>query len=106
MERKVPKNKSEQLRKGKKTLFKKAHKLAKVHDIDIAVIMHKNGQYVTYRSKNHESWPPTMKQIVSRNSCPDFYNRFNVTKQASYPLPKNLLPHDMEVPPQLGPAPN
>jgi CRISPR/Cas system-associated endonuclease Cas3-HD len=32
---------SEQLRRGKKTLFKKAHKLAKVHDIDIAVIMHK-----------------------------------------------------------------
>jgi hypothetical protein len=33
-------------------------------------------------------------------------NRFNARKQASYPLPKNLLPHDMEVPPQLGPAQN
>jgi hypothetical protein len=101
MERKVLKNKREQLRRGKKTLFKKAHKLAKVYDIDIAIIMHKNGQYFTYRSMDQESWPPTMKQIVRRNPCLAFYDRFNARKQASYPLPKNLLPHDMEDQPQL-----
>ena len=69
MERKALKNKSEQLRRGKKTLVRQAHKLATVHNIDIAIIMHKNGQYCTYRSLDHESWPPTMKQIVSRKSC-------------------------------------
>jgi hypothetical protein len=67
MERKVLKNKREQLRRGKKTLFKKAHRLSKAYDIDIAIIMHKNGQYFTYRSVDRESWPPTMKQIVRRN---------------------------------------
>jgi hypothetical protein len=68
MEAKILRNKREQLRRGRKTLFKKAHKLAKVHGIDIAVIMHKNGRYFTYRSLDQESWPPTMKQIVSRYS--------------------------------------
>jgi hypothetical protein len=38
MERKVLKNKREQLRRGKKTLFKKAHRLSKAYDIDIAII--------------------------------------------------------------------
>jgi hypothetical protein len=47
MERRALKNKSEQLRRGKRTLVKQAHKLATVHNIDIAIIMHKNGQYCT-----------------------------------------------------------
>ena len=38
-------NKRAQLRRGKATLFKKAHTLAKVHKIDIAVIMYENGRY-------------------------------------------------------------
>jgi hypothetical protein len=67
MERRVLKNKREQLRRGKRTLVKQAHKLATVHNVDIAIIMHKNGQYFTYRSVDRESWPPTMKQIVRRN---------------------------------------
>ena len=100
MERRALKNKREQLRRGKKTLVKRAHKLAMVHNIDIAIIMHKNRQYCTYRSLDHESWPPTMKQIVSRKSCVDVQYRVNVRKQASYPPPKNLLPHGMEVPPR------
>jgi hypothetical protein len=64
MEAKILRNRREQLRRGKRTLFKKAHKLAKVHEIDIAIIMRKNGRYFTYRSLDQESWPPTMKQIV------------------------------------------
>jgi hypothetical protein len=71
MEAKILGNKREQLRKGKKTLFKKAHRL-EVHEIDIAIIVHKNGRYYTYRSMDQEAWPPTMKQIVSRYSCLDF----------------------------------
>ena len=70
-------NKREQLRKGKKTLFKKAHKLATVHKIDIAIIMRQNDRYYTYRSMDQESWPPTMKQIVGR--CLSLnYRGFNV----------------------------
>jgi hypothetical protein len=69
MEANILRNKREQLRRVKKTLFKKAHKLAKVHKIDIAVIMHKNGRYYTYRSTDQESWPPTIKQIVGQYSC-------------------------------------
>jgi hypothetical protein len=68
MKTNILRNKREQLRRGKKTLFKKAHKLAKVHKIDIAVIMHENGRYYTYRSTDQESWPPTMKQIVGQYS--------------------------------------
>ena len=47
---------------------------------------------------------PSMKQIVSRNSCLDFLYRFNVRKQASNPPPKNPLPHDIEVPSKLRPV--
>ena len=68
MKTNILRNKREQLRRGKRTLFKKAHKLAKVHKVDIAVIMHENGRYYTYRSTDQESWPPTMKQIVGQYS--------------------------------------
>jgi hypothetical protein len=57
-----------QLRRGMKTLVKKARKLTKVHDMDIAIIMRKNGQYYTYSSTDEKSWPPTMEQIVSQYS--------------------------------------
>ncbi|SLM35273.1 hypothetical protein LPUS_04439 [Lasallia pustulata] len=38
-----------------------------------------NGRYYTYRSTDHERWPPTMLEI-----------------KASYPLPINLLPEDFD----------
>jgi hypothetical protein len=47
-----------------KTLVKKANKLTMVRDMDIAIIMRKNGQYYTYSSTDEESWAPTMEQIV------------------------------------------
>jgi hypothetical protein len=53
----------ERARKRMKTLVKKAHELAKLCDFDVALIIHKNGRYHTYRSI--ESWLPCMKQIVS-----------------------------------------
>jgi hypothetical protein len=68
MEANILRNKRQQLRRAKNTLFKNAHKLAKVHKIDIAVIMHENGRYFTYRSTDQESWPPTMEQIVGQYS--------------------------------------
>lgn len=59
------KNEREKLRRRKKSLIKKAYELGKLFDIDVAVILHKNGRYFTYRSTDQESWPPSMKQIVS-----------------------------------------
>jgi len=50
MDAKILKNKREQLRRGKKGLIKRAHKFRKVHGVDIAIIMCKNGRYNTYRS--------------------------------------------------------
>jgi hypothetical protein len=55
----------EKERKRKKTLLRKAYELGKLCDVDVAVILHKNGRYFTYRSIDKESWPPSMKEIVS-----------------------------------------
>ena len=57
------KKEKEKQRRRKKTLLKKAYELGKLCDIDVAVIIHKNGHYHTYRSA--KSWLPCMKQIVS-----------------------------------------
>jgi hypothetical protein len=55
--------KKEKARKRRKTLVKKAHELAKLCNVDVALIVYKNGRYHTYRSV--ESWLPCIKQIVS-----------------------------------------
>ena len=55
--------KKEKTRRRRKTLVKKAHELATLCDVDVALIVHKDGRYYTYRSI--ESWLPCMKQIVS-----------------------------------------
>jgi hypothetical protein len=59
------KRRSENLKRRKDTLFKKAYELGKYYDIEVAVILHQNGRYFTYRTIDQESWPPSMKQIVS-----------------------------------------
>ena len=74
MDAKILRNKRAQLRRGKKSLIKRAHKFEKVHGVDIAIIMCKNGQYDTYRSMDQESWSPTMKQIVSQYPCLDVHS--------------------------------
>ena len=57
------KNKRENLRRRKITLLKKAHELA-ICSMDVALILRQNGRFLTYRSIDHESWPPSMEQIV------------------------------------------
>jgi len=59
------KNEREKLRRRKKNLFKRAYELRKLYDIDVAVILYKNGRYFTYKSTDKESWPPSRKEIVS-----------------------------------------
>jgi len=65
MATKALKNRSERLRKRKNSLFKKAYELGMLCNVDVAVIVRKNGRYFTYRSINQETWPPAMKEIVS-----------------------------------------
>jgi hypothetical protein len=49
------KNEREKLRR-KKNLFEKAYELGKLCGIDVAVILHKNSCYFTYRSIDKESF--------------------------------------------------
>ena len=55
-------------RKRKSTLIKKAYELGKLCEADVAVIICRNDRYFTYRSLNKQSWPPSMKDIVSMMS--------------------------------------
>ena len=66
------KRRSENLGRRKKTVIKKAYELGKYDGVDVALIIRQNGQFFTYRSIDHESWPPSMKEIVSlyRTSMP------------------------------------
>ncbi len=80
-----------------KTLLKKSHELGQSPDINVAVIPDYKGRYFSYRSVDRESWPPSMKQIVSHTFMRPL-QVLNVKQQISYPLPKNMLPQDMENP--------
>ena len=56
--------KRERLRRRKRSLFRKAFQFGKLCEADVAVIIHNNGRFSTYRSMDRESWPPSMKDIV------------------------------------------
>ena len=55
---------TDNLGRRKKTLLKKVYELGKYYDVDVALIIRQNGQYITYRSTDLESFPPSMKEIV------------------------------------------
>ena len=57
--------KRDMYRKRKSTLVKKAYELGKLCEVDVAVIICRNGRYFTYRSLDQQSWPPSMESIVS-----------------------------------------
>ncbi|PVH71134.1 hypothetical protein DL98DRAFT_435768 [Cadophora sp. DSE1049] len=73
------KRKNEGINRRKDTLIKKAYELGEFDGIDVALIICKHGRYTTYRSRDHASWPPSVAEI-----------------QTAYPLPKNMLPEDIE----------
>ncbi|KAA6412681.1 MAG: hypothetical protein FRX48_03673 [Lasallia pustulata] len=73
------KAKTQQFTRRKSNLVKKADRLARLCQADLALIIRKNGRYYTYRSTDHQRWPPTITEI-----------------NASYPLPVNLLSEDFE----------
>jgi hypothetical protein len=85
------KNEREKERKRKKTLLRKAYELGKLCDVDVAVILHKNGRYVTYRSTDKESWLPCMKQIIS--SIPLYLSPSSNQSSKLYTLLRRICLH-------------
>ena len=67
------KRKNEGINRRKDTLVKKAYELGQSEGIDVALIICKYGRYITYRSRDHKMWPPSMAEIVSGRSI-NIYN--------------------------------
>ena len=80
------KRRSENLGRRKKTVLKKVYKLGKYDSIDVALIIRQNGRFFTYRSFNHESWPPSMKEIVRLYHL-DIHIHINVEVASFIPYP-------------------
>jgi SRF-type transcription factor (DNA-binding and dimerisation domain) len=78
--------KAKNLSRRKKTLVKKVHELGKYDGIDLALIIRQNGRISTYRSIDHESWPPSMKEIVRLYHL-DLHIHTNVKAASFIPYP-------------------
>jgi hypothetical protein len=89
------KRKTDNLGRRKKTLLKKVYELGKYYDVDVALVIRQNNQYTTYRSIDLESFPPAMKEIVRLCLFIDL-TLLMVMQLDSYPVPKNVLPQDIE----------
>jgi hypothetical protein len=91
------KRENEGINRRKDTLVKKAFELGEFDGIEVALLIHKHGQYTTYRSKGYISRQPSFAEIVSRAIA---YLRYAAVlipiKQTTYPPPKNLLPEDIK----------
>jgi len=55
------------LQRRKHTIFQKAYELGKFHGVEVAVTIYGQGRFYTFRTTDHPSWPPSMKQIVMYN---------------------------------------
>jgi hypothetical protein len=64
-----PKRRSQRLNRRKETLLKKAYEIGEFLEADVALILRirKTGRYITLKSVDLESFPPSMEQIVSPN---------------------------------------
>jgi hypothetical protein len=90
------KRRNQNLTRGIETLFKKAHGLGKDYGVDVAMIIKKKGRYYTYRSTDRATWPPSIAEVVSKISQFSVVRLTYLGQQNTYPLPKNLLPYDLE----------
>ena len=61
------KAKTQQFTRRKSNLMKKADELARLCHADLALIIRKNDKYYTYRSIDHNQWPPRLTEIVCLN---------------------------------------
>ena len=86
---------NENLGRRIETLLIKAHELWTMFGVNAAVILKNNTRYHTYRSTDKPTWPPTMAEIVCDTS---YYQEVtsNTRQEATYPLPQNLHPRDLE----------
>jgi SRF-type transcription factor (DNA-binding and dimerisation domain) len=58
------KGRSNNIGRRKKTILKKIYELGTYDGVDVALIIRQNGRFLTYRSIDHKSWPPSMEEIV------------------------------------------
>ena len=61
------KAKAQQFTRRKPNLMKTADQLARLCHADITLIIRRNRRYYTYRSTNHQQWPPSITEIVRIN---------------------------------------
>ncbi len=64
MRNKSQKNQSEAARRKKQTVITKVHQYGKFPGVYVALLIHYNGRYTTYRSKR--DGPLSIEEIVSR----------------------------------------
>ena len=88
------KAKTQQFARRRPSLIKKADQLARLCNADVALIIRRNGRYYTYRSIDHEQWPPTRSEIVGKSEL--FGSRLTELKENSYPLPISLVSKDFD----------
>jgi hypothetical protein len=95
MRNKRQRNQSEAARRKTRTVIMKVHEYGKLPGVHVALLVYHNRRYTTYRSIKKRNWPLSMEEIVSstlnktERSCSSRY-------RSSYPLPTNLLPHDVD----------
>ena len=58
------KAKSQKFTRRKLSLVKSVDQLVRLCNVDLALIIRKNGKYYTYQSTDQESWPPTTTDIA------------------------------------------
>jgi len=76
-------------------LIKKIYEYGELYGADVALIIYQNGRYSTYRSVDKPSFPPSMKEIVG--SLEMWWTCTKYGQMLSYPVPDNLLPHDVVI---------
>jgi hypothetical protein len=84
MEAKLIKRKNERLRLRKRTLFRRGYELAKLCNVDVAVVVFQRGQYHIYKSIERDDWPPSMADIVSQAKL-YHYAWLNLSKYSKTP---------------------
>jgi hypothetical protein len=63
-EARLNRNLLSRFRKRRIGIMKKAYALSTICGADVAVIIRREERFYTYRSKNDNTWPPSMKDIV------------------------------------------
>jgi hypothetical protein len=95
----TPQRRSERLRRRKDSVLKKAYELAKFCDVDVALILRirTTGRYITYRSVDLESWPPSTDQTLTSHGDP--LTRERAARKEGFPRYPSLRSEVLDGPP-------